>query len=353
MKNSTIQNRSIYHDLLRIFASFAVICIHVCANSATWEQHLFSSSDWAVANVFNSLSRFAVPIFVMLSGSFMIERYTEGSLKKLYSKNILRLVTAFVFWSGIYVAYNIIGKLFFDQPLNIKALLYLFIQGKFHLWFIPMLIVLYAITPLVKQLCANESCARYFVIIACIPIVFNFINFCITIEPIDYLFKNAGFQFVSGYTVYYILGHYLTKYDICKKYRISIYIAAVTSLIITVLVSHHHYNSGHTEQHYVFEYLSPPVLLISIAVFLFFKYAVSKIRFREQTQKFIVKLSSLTFGIYLSHIVFTEILKYTPLTVESFSPIVSVPLIVLVVFIASAFTTMIISKIPVLKKYII
>lgn len=353
MKNSSLQNRSVYHDLLRIFASLAVICIHVCANSATWEQGLFSTPTWTVLNIYNSLSRFAVPVFVMLSGSFMIEKYTEGSFKKLYSKNILRLITAFVFWSGVYVAFSISKSLYTGQPLIFKDLIYLFIQGKFHMWFIPMLIFLYAITPLVKPLCASKTSIRYFILLACVPIAFDFINFFITIKPIDYLFNNAGFQFVSGYTVYYILGHYLTKYDVHKNYRILIYIAAVISLIVTALVSHRYFNTGHNEQHFVFEYLSPTVLIMSVAVFIFFKYAVSKIRFGEQTKVLIVKLSSLTFGIYLVHIILVDFLLLTPLTAEKVPAIVSVPAITSAVFVLSFLTIWIISKIPVLKKYII
>lgn len=349
MKNSSLQNRSIYHDLLRILSSLAVVCIHVCAESDTWTQHLSSTPTWAVLNVFDSLSRFAVPVFVMLSGSFMIEKYTEGSLKKLYSKNILRIITAFVFWSGAYVLLRLILK----ESLNIKALLYLFIRGEYHLWFVPMVIVLYAITPLIKPLCNNKRVEEYFILLACVPILFCFINYFITIEPINYLFEQAGFQFVSGYTVYYILGHYLTKYDVCKKHRILIYIAAVLSIIITILISHKHFNSGHTEPHYVFEYLSPTVLIVSVAVFLIFKYGVSKIKFSERTQNAIVKVSSLTFGVYLSHMLFVEVLQKTPLTVETINPIISVPLIVLIIFLLGLTITWVISKIPVLKKYVI
>lgn len=353
MKNSSLQNRSIYHDLLRILSSLAVVCIHVCAESDTWTQHLFSTPTWAVLNVFDSLSRFAVPVFVMLSGSFMIKKYDEGSFKKLYSKNILRLLTAFVFWSGAYVAYSVLLRLILKESLDIKELLFFFIRGEYHLWFVPMLVVLYAITPLIGQVCNSKRLEEYFIVIACVPILFNFINYFITIEPIDYLFEKAGFQFVSGYTVYYILGHYLTKYDVCKKHRILIYIAAVLSIIITILISHKHFNSGHTEQHYVFEYLSPTVLIVSVAVFLIFKYGVSKIKFSERTQNAIVKVSSLTFGVYLSHMLFVAVLQKTPLTVENINPIISVPLIVLIIFLLGLTITWCISKIPVLKKYVI
>ena len=353
MKSSSLQNRSVHYDLLRIFASFAVICIHICSDSFTWEAGNYSTSVWGYLNVFDSLSRFGVPIFVMLSGCFMIDKYKENSLKKLYSKNISRLACAFVFWSCIYFVFNFIKNAVLHKPIDIKELTDGLIKGEFHLWFIPMLIVLYAITPLVKELCSNKKNEQYFMLLACIPVVFNFVSYFTNIEPLDDLFNKAGFQFVSGYTVYYILGHYLNKYEVQKKHRILIYIFAVFSVVATVFVSYWHYDSGKVGETFLFEYLSPTVLIVSVAVFLLFKYNVSRIRFKERSQNFIVKLSSLTFGIYLSHIVFLKVFNRTPLTVENIHPLVSVPLLVVSIFILGAITTWIISKIPILKKYII
>lgn len=353
MKGSSLQNRSVHYDLLRIFASLAVICIHVCSDSFTWEAGHYSTSVWGYLNVFDSLSRFAVPIFVMLSGCFMIDKYKENSLKKLYSKNISRLACAFVFWSCVYVAVGFLKNVVFNDPIYVKDLVYKLIEGEFHLWFIPMLVVLYAVTPLLKELCNSQKNEQYFVLLACIPVMFNFVKYFITIQPLIYLFDKAGFQFVSGYTIYYILGHYLNKYEVQKKHRILIYIFAVFSVVATVFVSYWHYDSKKNGEPFIFEFLSPTVLIVSVAVFLLFKYNISKIKFKERSQKFIIKLSSMTFGIYLSHMVFVRVFNRTPLTVENVHPLISVPLLTVTVFILGTITTWIISKIPILKKYII
>ena len=353
MKDSSLQNRSIYHDLLRILSTLAVICIHVCSESLTWKEGQYSSATWSYLNIFDSISRFAVPIFVMLSGSFVIDKYKENFLKKLYTKNIFRMVCSFVFWSLVYVGFKLLKNVLLHNPVNKKELIYSFIQGEYHLWFIPMVICLYAITPLLKEICSTKKNEQYFLLLACVPIIFNFVNYFITIQPLNYLFTKAGFQFVSGYTVYYILGHYLNKYEVQKKHRILIYIFAVFSVVATVFVSYWHYNSGKAGVTFLYDYMSPNVYITSVAFFLLFKYNISKISFKERIQRFIVKLSSLTFGVYLSHIVFLKILNKTPLTVENIHPLVSVPLLVISIFVLSTITTWIISKIPVLKKYII
>lgn len=285
MKSSSLHNRSIYHDLLRIFASFAVICIHVCAESLTWEAHEISTSTWTYLNIFDSLSRIAVPIFVMLSGSFMIDKYKENSLKKLYSKNIFRLVCSYIFWSCVYVVFNLLKDYILHTPTDKKELLYSLIQGEYHLWFIPMLIFLYAVTPLLKEMCKNKQNEQYFLLLACIPIVFNFVNYFITIKPLNVLFDRAGFQLVSGYAVYYILGHYLNRYEVQKKYRVLIYILAIASAILTIFGSSWHYHSDKPNEPYFFGYLSPNVFVFSVAVFLLFKYELSRMHFSEKAKK--------------------------------------------------------------------
>lgn len=353
MKNSSLQNRSIYHDLLRIFASLAVICIHVCAESLTWESRNVSTSTWAYLNIFDSLSRVAVPLFVMLSGSFMIDKYKENSLKKLYTKNIFRLVCSYIFWCFVYAVFNLLKDLFLHNPVDKKELIYSLFQGEYHMWFIPMLIFLYVVTPLIKELCNNKNNEQYFSALACVPIVFRLINNFITIEPLDVTFDRAGFELVSGYTVYFILGHYLNRYEIQKKYRIFIYILATASIVLTIGGSSWHYLSGKPGEPYFFNYLSPNIFVCSIATFLVFKYGVSKIRFSEKAKIFIVKLSSLTFGIYLSHLVFVKVFNKTPITVENIHPLISVPLLTLLIFILGAIVTWVINKIPVFKKYII
>lgn len=358
MKNNSLQSRSIYHDLLRIFATFAVICIHICGESCTWEQKLFSDSIWNYLNIFDSFSRFSVPVFVMISGSFMLEKFNDIGIKTLYKKNVFRLICAFIVWNVFYTAFYVIKYvLIFHQPIDMNDIVHMLIEGDYHMWFIPMIIFLYAVTPFLYKICSDSKSEVYFLILASIPIFFGLLQEYIEIGPFYTLYENAGMEFVSGYTVPFVLGHYLTKQDITKKYRIVIYLLAIVSLLITIVSAYIYFtatpDADPNKTPYVYEYLSPNVLIMSVALFILFKYNFSKIRFSEKLTKAIIKLSSLTFGIYLVHLFFVKIFLVTPVTVESIHPLISVPLLTLIVFVLSAFTSWVISKIPVLKKYII
>ena len=87
--------RLIYADLLRVIATFAIVILHV--SGSNWHNVPVSGFEWKVFNFYDSMARFSVPVFVMISGMFLLDNKKSLTLKKLYSKNILRIVTSFIF----------------------------------------------------------------------------------------------------------------------------------------------------------------------------------------------------------------------------------------------------------------
>ena len=92
-------NKIIAFDSLRVVAILSVIVLHA---SAVVFLNLYPSYDWNVANVYDSFMRWNVPVFFMISGALFLRRSKELNIKRLYSRNILRIVAIFVFWSIIY-----------------------------------------------------------------------------------------------------------------------------------------------------------------------------------------------------------------------------------------------------------
>lgn len=58
------------YDILRIVASFSIVLLHVSASY--WSVVDVQSGEFAVMTIYNSVTRFAVPIFFMLSGLFLV-----------------------------------------------------------------------------------------------------------------------------------------------------------------------------------------------------------------------------------------------------------------------------------------
>lgn len=68
--------RDLSMDALRGFAALFVVLLHVTAGSLCADKAV--DSEWIAANVLNGLTRWTVPVFVMLSGAFMLKKNFGG-----------------------------------------------------------------------------------------------------------------------------------------------------------------------------------------------------------------------------------------------------------------------------------
>ena len=84
-----------YIDILRIIACFSVIMLH--ASAQAWYSLPVDSFGFKVANSYDALFRFGVPVFVMISGALFLAPEKEPDVKKLYRHNILRLAILYIF----------------------------------------------------------------------------------------------------------------------------------------------------------------------------------------------------------------------------------------------------------------
>ena len=62
MERSGLRTRDTNTDVMRLIASFFVVMIHV------------SATGGAVGSALNSLSRFSVPMFVLISGYYLLQK---------------------------------------------------------------------------------------------------------------------------------------------------------------------------------------------------------------------------------------------------------------------------------------
>ena len=342
--------RILYFDYLRIFATLAVMILHISAQK--WYSTSVTSFQWQTFNFFDSIVRWSVPIFVMISGALFLDG--DKSISEIYKKNILRIITAFIFWSVLYAFVNL------AQGSGIVSTCKQVITGHYHMWFLFMIVGLYMIIPLVKKIVESQALAKYFLALAS---VFAFIiPQAIAIVSIfnktigntaNTIIQKINFHFTLGYTCYFILGYYLSKVDISKKMRCIIYILSILGFTSTILISS-----------FISIYISSPstvmygnftlnVMLESLGVFVFFKYNVG-INISERMQTTITKLSKFSFGAYLVHaMVIEQLNNILGLNTMSFNPIFSIIVITLITFVISFVISFICNNIPLLHKYIV
>lgn len=114
------RKRIYYLDILRVIACMAVVMIHASSGYVTKD---FGGFNFWVGNVFDSFARIGVPLFVMISGSIMLDK--DYSYNNKLIKHIVKLIIFFIFWSALYdIVYNIMVPLFIThEPINILKII--------------------------------------------------------------------------------------------------------------------------------------------------------------------------------------------------------------------------------------
>lgn len=153
MEKHELTDRTRYFDYLRVFATFAVVIIHVAAQN--WYTTDVNGFDWKVFNFYNSIARWAVPVFVMISGALFLPRKID--LKTMLTKYAFRLATAFIAWSIIYAIFS---------RWEMESRLGIIVYGYYHMWFVLMMIGIYICMPFIKQLVEKDFLIKYYLLLS-------------------------------------------------------------------------------------------------------------------------------------------------------------------------------------------
>lgn len=94
--NALAVAREFRFDVLRVIGAFSVVWLHVSAVVVRNDPDL-RSMTWWVGNVADALSRWCVPVFVMLSGAMLLDGKIR-QLQEFYTRCFMRLLP--LFFSG-------------------------------------------------------------------------------------------------------------------------------------------------------------------------------------------------------------------------------------------------------------
>lgn len=357
------KSRLLYPDSLKIIAIFGVIIIHTTA--VMLGSYSVSSWKWQVTNIFSSLVRFSVPVFFMASGIFFLDPAKDITIRKIYTKYIPRLIVALIFWGIAYEVYLVILSWMKTQVLHPSFLIAGLIKvatghGHFHLYFIYLIVGLYVITPILRVFIkhATRQQIEYFLLLFFLfsgffPLLFTFPPF----SRFSSLILQMRINVVCGYVGYFVAGYYFDTFSFQKRTTKLIYILGISAGIMTLMGTFFLSDEHGKLVSILYEGLSPNVMLMSFAVFLFVKNCLANgIKSKKQTKQIAV-LSKCTFGIYLIHdffnITFKQIEKLYNIHLMDYNPLITIPIYTLVVFLLSLGITAILLKIPVVNKYLV
>ncbi len=343
MKLHVEKSRSLSLDCTRIVAVLAVIMIHTAMGFVKFDS---SSSSYMWGNIFDSLARVGVPLFVMVSGALMLDEEKKISFEKVFSKYILNVAVLFICWSLIYMIPTLAKAIIENKTITFHYIVKQLVSGGFHMWYLIMTIGLYLIIPVLKLFVKKENSNKIAYIIL-ISVLFAFLPVLLTcLSDLNSFFGDIcgqlgrlKYEFIGVFPTYFITGWYVNHVGIkYKKIIYSLSLISVVSIIILVQITGN-YADAYSNSNIL-------VYLYSLGIFTFIKDIC-----KNKVSPIIVNtLSNLTFGAYIVHIIVLQVVtlffgnsQITPLTI-----LIRFSLVTSISFAGSY----IMSKIPGLRKLV-
>lgn len=364
ISNMLSSARLTFVDTLKLLAILGVITIHISATPLITLE--IASFNWNIALFFGSIIRWAVPIFLMCSGVLFLNADKVITTKQIFTKYLLRIVCALFVWAAFYEAINIFRAFrsigYIDYSIIYKSVRNIItFNTQSHLYYLYIVILIYSLLPILRVFTDAASKKQLEYLIIAWIILGIVLPFAIQFRPVSLvkgMVRQYPIKMVYSAIGYFVLGHYLHKYTLKLKTNYIIYSLGIIGLIVTIGGTAYFSISKDAVDTVLLEGMAPNVAAMAAALFLFIKnYNCRKQQeVKESSGKeknLISYISKGSFCVYLVHIAFIDLLEDLHLTFPEANTLITIPLLVIVVFVLSIGTYFILSKIPVVKKYLI
>ena len=280
----TVRNSNI--ELLRVIAMLMIVTLHYFNQGGILDAAVYGESNYAVAWLTESFCYISVNIYVLISG-WMLSACTSP----VKWGKVIHLVLQVVFYSvGIYAVCCLFGVCPFNIKTLITGYLFPFIHGEY--WFATVYVVLYVLSPFLNKAITALSRKEHQWLLIILGIVFSVI-------PTLFFFAGNSVGVNGGYSLVwfvflYLLASYLRKYELrfSQRWLLPIFFGACLMPFGMKIVQQALLGK---ELFDWYRYTSSPVLIGSIALFMFF------IQFAPRQNRLWATLGSTTFGVFLIH----------------------------------------------------
>jgi surface polysaccharide O-acyltransferase-like enzyme len=348
----SIAPRSSSIDLLRTIAASAVIVIHISGDLQV--EGACGSYTWWVGNIADSILRWCVPIFVMISGMLLLDPFKKETPSKFYSKRMKRIFIPLVFWSAFYLVYQMIHS----KDFTIHQAIKLIIQGRpyNHLWYLYMTMGLYAFTP-VFRLTINGMSKRLFLALTVLLLSMSALEEFISKFYFGIIAMASGMVMFLPYIGYFFVGAYIRKSGTSRFNFLSLGVVFCTCALVIIFGTYlFAVFSVEQNKYYFYSFTNPFVMIMSISLFIFIqKLSDLNTPWLAKIEPVIKKVAPATFGVYLVHPFVIDIIAKLRIEFPYFyprDPIADLFLISLLVFCFSLQCTLIIQRLPRFKSIV-
>ncbi len=301
-----INSRYVYIELMRIIAIFFVVFNHTGTDGFfLFSQKNIGSVPFFLYLFITIFSKFAVPLFFMISGALMLKK--DEPIKVLWKKRILKMVVILFLISFLYYCFDNIKMDFSKFKFESFITRIMTCSIKDHLWFLYAYIAYLIILPILRKIAKklNVKSLNYLVIITIllngiIPIIIYLLG------KDSYLKEYVNIIWIISNIVLYPLVGYLLQNkieEINKKKILKIWVLNILCIAISCYMTYYKANITKTitaidNQ----DFLTGFTLVNCICIFVTIKYIFSRIQLHSKIKNIIFSIGSCTFGIYLIHV---------------------------------------------------
>lgn len=306
MINTTApKTRERWLDVLKLLAAYLIVVIHSAGNGYN-AGPAERGGDWFVWLLLNTLPRCAVPLFLLITGIFVLGRPME--LKK-WRKKLLHFVVLLLFWNAFYITLS--AFLWHRDTLTLRELAkqFLAIPVKLgpsgHLWYSYQLVWIYALAPFLFKLYKALTpvwCRRLVLVALLIPSLLTCYGQVFDLGGTQYL-PSFGVSFHLGYLGILFLGRYL--YDHVPndpRLRRTALPLIVLGVGLTLLLSYAYYLKRGEVTHQYFGEMEIGVICYGAGVFvLFYRWKDRLQRMPDKLGRAVSWLAERAIGAYFLH----------------------------------------------------
>lgn len=233
----------------------------------------------------------------MISGALLLSGNKEFQL----GRHLCRLFWPLLLWTAFYIC--IIPVLGYGGCLSVREI-FSFPFGPVangHLWFLYVLAGLYLLVPILKpwlQKAKKETIELYlglWALTLCLPAIARYLD--VAEGTFNMLY------YMGGYVGYFVLGYYLKAYPHSFKFG-WYWIVALLAFASPIIVRVTH---ASIEMKDLYQYLTLPVAVMCV---FWWKMTVTVFA-HARASRWLMALSSLTFGVYLIHYFVMKVLTHT------------------------------------------
>jgi len=344
---------SIPVDLIRTVAIVGVILLHAANDLTVQQMGQLEIVRWVTVDIYQSLGRIGVPLFVMLTGVLLLQPSKNESISVFFKKRWSRLGLPFIFWGAAYFAYDFFVL---HQAITTNAIIQGILTGPYyHFWYLYMLFGLYLLTPILRILLAHSDnkIMKYFTILWFLGASIIPFAGLLTTYHLD-----SNVLTITGMVGYFVLGVFLLTVKISRSVALIIMSVGIALTVIGTYVLAATIGGG--TMFFFQEYLSPTMVLASVMLFLL----LTTIKPPEGNGKITISrgnkilkiISQNTLPIFLFHVMVLESLQagYFGFAINgnTVNSIIGVPLMTAITLLICLAIIIPLKKVPLIKQLI-